>query len=80
MLFWRKIIMLKLVNNWKINLKKSILRCNKCLLGKQYIVTLKYEEGFSEKDIQIRTQLCQMNQEYLDLCNKKIVCGIDKKN
>lgn len=39
---------------------------------KKHIVSLPYEEDFSENNISTKVRPCQMNSEYLELCKKEI--------
>ncbi|XP_015054903.1 uncharacterized protein LOC107001324 [Solanum pennellii] len=39
---------------------------------KKHIVTLPYEDSFSESDIPTKSRPCQMNAEFVDFCKKEI--------
>ena len=45
---------------------------------KKHIVSLPYEEEFSESNIPTKARPCQMNSEYLELCKKEIASLLQK--
>lgn len=45
---------------------------------KKHVVSLPYEEDFSEKNIPTKARPCQMNAEYIEFCKKEITSLLEK--